>query len=512
MFTSPDFVNFATAYNAKIPQVIATSLNADLETPVSGMMKLAGEQPNSFLLESVAGGVHKGRYSIIGTKPDIIWRCNGDKAEIGIINEMNQFIFSAAPESSLDSLRGLIDESRIDLPEGLPPMAAGLVGYLAYDTVTLMENIPSTRPDPIGCPDGLFIRPTIMTIFDLVSDTVTIVTPVRPKDDVPVKIAWDLAKERLLESVKAFEKPLKREFRTQEIKRPNLKPVSNTTKDGFLEMVQKAKAYILSGDIFQVVLSQRFCVPFTLSPFSLYRALRRTNPSPFLFFLNFDEFSVIGSSPEILVRMRDGKITIRPLAGTRPRGKTNTEDKRLELDLLSDEKELAEHLMLLDLGRNDVGRIAKIGSVKITEKKVVERYSHVMHISSNVQGEVDDKIGPMDALTAGFPAGTVSGAPKIRAMEIIDELEAEKRGIYAGTVGYFSANGSMDTCILLRTAIVKNNHMYIQAGAGIVSDSNPEDEYKECQNKAAALIRAADEAFRYVGQTEFDNSRINTEN
>ena len=512
MFITPDFAKFAHLYDAKIPQVLSTNLTADLETPVSGMMKLAGEQPNSFLLESVEGGAHRGRYSIIGMKPDIIWRCNGNKAEIGIVNEKSQFVFSAKPGDALNSLRELIDESRIDLPEGLPPMAAGLVGYLAYDTVTLMENIPSTRPDPIGCPDGLFIRPTIMTIFDLVSDTVTIVTPVRPEDDVPAKNAWDTAARRLLDSVKAFGKPLEREFITQEMSRPNLKPVSNTTKDDFIGMVRKAKEYILSGDIFQVVLSQRFCVPFTLSPFSLYRALRRTNPSPFLFFLNFDEFSVVGSSPEILVRMRDGKITIRPLAGTRPRGKTNTEDKALELDLLSDEKELAEHLMLLDLGRNDVGRVAKIGSVKVTEKNVVERYSHVMHISSNVEGKVEGSTGPMDALTAGFPAGTVSGAPKIRAMEIINELETEKRGIYAGTVGYFSANGSMDTCILLRTAIVKNNHMYIQAGAGIVSDSDPEAEYKECQNKAAALIRSAEEAFRYAEQTKFKSLCTDADN
>jgi len=278
-------------------------------------------------------------------------------------------------------------------------------------------------------------------------------------------------------------------------------PESNTAEKDYLDMVRRAKEYILAGDIFQVVLSQRFRVPFNLSPFSLYRALRRTNPSPFLYFLNFGDFSVVGSSPEILVRMRDGKVTIRPLAGTRPRGATSAEDKALEEDLLSDEKELAEHLMLLDLGRNDVGRVAEIGSVKVTEKMVIERYSHVMHISSNVEGEMAKDKGAMEALAAGFPAGTVSGAPKIRAMEIIDELEAEKRGIYAGTVGYFSANGTMDTCILLRTAIVKDGMMYIQSGAGVVADSVPEAEHKECQNKAAALIRAAEEAFRYAGNT-----------
>jgi len=264
-------------------------------------------------------------------------------------------------------------------------------------------------------------------------------------------------------------------------------------------MVKRAKEYICAGDIFQVVLSQRFSLPFKLSPFSLYRALRRTNPSPFLFFLNFGDFAVVGSSPEILVRLRNGKITLRPLAGTRPRGETVSEDQNLATELLQDDKECAEHLMLLDLGRNDVGRVAKIGSVKVTEKMVIERYSHVMHIVSNVEGQIDPKFDAMDALAGGFPAGTVSGAPKIRAMEIIDELEVVKRGIYAGAVGYFSANGSMDTCIVLRTAIVKDGMMHIQSGAGIVADSNPDTEQQECINKAQALVRAAEEAVRYAG-------------
>tara|TARA_Y100001936_G_C16010397_1_gene633216 strand:- start:510 stop:1403 length:894 start_codon:yes stop_codon:yes gene_type:complete len=275
-------------------------------------------------------------------------------------------------------------------------------------------------------------------------------------------------------------------------------PVSNIKHNDFLDMVKKAKEYILSGDIFQVVLSQRFAVPFKLPPFSLYRALRRLNPSPFLFHLNFGDFSIIGSSPEILVRVRNNKVTIRPIAGTRPRGKTVDEDQILANQLLADPKELAEHLMLLDLGRNDVGRVAKIGSVKVTEKMLVERYSHVMHIVSNVEGELDSQFDALKALLAGFPAGTVSGAPKVRAMEIIDELETEKRGIYAGCIGYFGANGDMDSCIALRTAIVKDDVMYVQAGGGIVADSDPEAEYQESQNKARALILAAQEAVRFA--------------
>jgi len=501
MRTSPEFERFREIYNAERPQVVATSLTADLETPVSAMMKLTGERPDSFLLESVEGGAHRGRYSIIGMQPDVIWRCNGDKAEIGVVDETGAAEFSSVPGHALDSLRKLVDRSRIDLPEDMPPMAAGLVGYLGYDTVSLIEDIPSTRPDPLGTPDGLFLRPTIMAIFDLVKDTVTIVTPVRPDENLSADDAWNAANQRLSAAVKNFGKPLEREISEPDRDHPSLVPESNTAEKDYLDMVRRAKEYILAGDIFQVVLSQRFRVPFNLSPFSLYRALRRTNPSPFLYFLNFGDFSVVGSSPEILVRMRDGKVTIRPLAGTRPRGATSAEDKALEEDLLSDEKELAEHLMLLDLGRNDVGRVAEIGSVKVTEKMVIERYSHVMHISSNVEGEMAKDKGAMEALAAGFPAGTVSGAPKIRAMEIIDELEAEKRGIYAGTVGYFSANGTMDTCILLRTAIVKDGMMYIQSGAGVVADSVPEAEHKECQNKAAALIRAAEEAFRYAGNT-----------
>ena len=347
-----------------------------------------------------------------------------------------------------------------------------------------------------------------MTIFDLVKDTVTIVTPVRPDAALSASVAYQMAMDRLMAVVADFERGMP-EQRTPGLEQANLPPpVSNTDPNDYKAMVRKAKDYIVAGDVFQVVLSQRFQVPFTLPPFSLYRALRRTNPSPFLFYLDFGDFSVVGSSPEILVRLRDGKVTLRPLAGTRPRGETKAEDDALARELLSDKKELAEHLMLLDLGRNDVGRVAKIGTVAVTEKMLIERYSHVMHIVSNVEAEIDDTHDAMDALIGGFPAGTVSGAPKIRAMEIIDEMEKEKRGVYAGAVGYFSANGSMDTCIVLRTALVKDGVMYVQSGAGIVADSDPDAEHQECQNKALALIRAAEEAVRYAGgQTSTNQAR-----
>ena len=507
MQVDPPFEDFSGIYEKGQAQVVSTSLVADLETPVSAMLKLASGKPNSFLLESVEGGAVRGRYSIIGLRPDLIWRCHGNQAEVNKEADNDMDAFEPCPGDALDSLRAIVEESRIDLPEALPPMAAGLVGYLGYDTVALMERVPSTRPDPLKTPDGLFVRPTIMAIFDLVKDTVTIVTPVRPDTATSTVDAYEAAIDRLMGAVTDFERGMPEERAPGAEPGDVPTPVSNTDPETYKEMVRKAKDYIVAGDVFQVVLSQRFSIPFNLPPFSLYRALRRTNPSPFLFFLNFGDFSVVGSSPEILVRLRDGKVTLRPLAGTRPRGETTAQDTALAEELLADEKELAEHLMLLDLGRNDVGRVAKIGTVEVTEKMVIERYSHVMHIVSNVEAEIDEKFDAMDALIGGFPAGTVSGAPKIRAMEIIDELEKEKRGVYAGTVGYFSANGSMDTCIVLRTALVKDGTMYVQAGAGIVSDSDPESEHRECQNKALALIRAAEEAVRYAGDRSGNQPR-----
>jgi anthranilate synthase component 1 len=497
MHIEPDTDAFSRAYAEGRAQVMWTSLVADLETPVSAMLKLAAGRPNSFLLESVEGGENRGRYSIIGMNPDLIWRCRGETAEINREAARDPDAFAPCPGGALESLRALVAESRIDLPEGLPPMAAGLVGYLGYDMVALMEDLPTGKPDPIGVPDGLFVRPTIMAIFDTVKDVVMVVTPIRPAEGVSARDAHDAAVGRLASVVEAFDRSLPHRPEEPAVSVPGATK-SNTTPEEYREMVRQGKEYVFAGDVFQVVLSQRFEVPFALSPFALYRALRRTNPSPFLFFLDFGGFSVVGSSPEILVRLRDGRVTIRPIAGTRPRGATIAKDLELERELLSDKKELAEHLMLLDLGRNDIGRVAKIGTVEVTEKMVTERYSHVMHIVSNVEAEIDPRHDAMDTLIGAFPAGTVSGAPKIRAMEIIHELEKEKRGVYAGAVGYFSANGSMDTCIVLRTALVKDGTMYVQAGAGIVADSDPESEHQECRNKAMALIRAAEEAVRYA--------------
>ncbi len=492
---APKFDAFKSTYEAGAPQVVWTTLIADLETPVSAYLKLTEGRANTFLLESVEGGAIRGRYSFIGMMPDLIWRCRGDRAETNTQALFDADAFVPFAGSTLASLRSVLSDSLIELPEELPPMAAGMVGYMGYDTVRLMEDLPSVPPDSLGLPDGLFIRPTVTAIFDSVKDQITIVTPVRPQEGTSAKAAYARAEERIVEATDRLEGPEPQQLNSGELP-PLDKPVSNTSTEEFLAMVDRAKAYITAGDIFQVVVSQRYQVPFVLPPISLYRALRRTNPSPFLYFLDFEDFSVVGSSPEILVRLRDGIVTIRPIAGTRPRGETKAEDDALAAELLADPKELAEHLMLLDLGRNDVGRVAKLETVNVTERNNVEFYSHVMHIVSNVEGEIDPKYDAIDALTGGFPAGTVSGAPKIRAMEIIDELEKEKRGIYAGGVGYFSANGSMDTCIVLRTAIVKDGTMYVQAGAGIVADSVPESEDEECRAKARALIHAAEEAIR----------------
>ncbi|MBM3582974.1 MAG: anthranilate synthase component I [Alphaproteobacteria bacterium] len=495
MRVQPEFEAFAAAYDAGRPQVLWTSMVADLETPVSAMLKLADGRPFSFLLESVEGGAVRGRYSIIGLKPDVIWRCAGDRAEINRDARFDPDTFTPEPSGALASLRRLVENSRIDLPETLPPMASALIGYMGYEMVRLIERLPTDKPAALGLPDGLFVRPTIMAIFDNVQDSITVVTPVWPGEG-SARAAYNVACERLADTLADLDRALPGR-RQGEASGAVGEPVSNTPRDRYFAMVRQAKDYIAAGDVFQVVLSQRFAVPFTLPPFALYRALRRVNPSPFLFFLDFGGFAVVGSSPEILVRARDGVVTVRPIAGTRPRGATRTEDEALARDLLSDPKELAEHLMLLDLGRNDVGRVARIGTVKVTERNVIERYSHVMHIVSNVEGALDPAHDGIDALMAGFPAGTVSGAPKVRAMEIIDELEAERRGIYAGGVGYFSANGTMDSCIALRTAVVKDGVLYIQAGGGIVWDSTPEGEDQECRNKARALVRAAEVALAF---------------
>ncbi len=500
MTIQPSYQEFTDGFEQGKSQILWTTLVADLETPVSAMMKLAEGKANSFLLESVEGGAVRGRYSIIGMKPDLIWRCDGQQARINRTARFDPEAFVTCDKPVLDSLQALIDESHIDLPEHLPPMAAGLVGYMSYDTVRLMEDIPDSNPNELGLPDGMFIRPTVMAIFDSILDVVTIVTPVWYGDGRSAQTAYNHAAERLTDAVNDFSRSLPHTVSTGDVMDDLPEPTSNTTKDEFFGMVEKAKEYIRAGDIFQVVPSQRFEIPFQLPSLSLYRALRRTNPSPFMFYLNFGEFSVVGSSPEILVRLRDERVTIRPIAGTRPRGANKAEDQALADDLLSDPKELAEHLMLLDLGRNDVGRVSKVGSVEVTEKMIIENYSHVMHIVSNVEGQIQEGLTAIDALKAGFPAGTVSGAPKVRAMEIIDELEKSRRGVYGGAVGYFSANGSMDTCIALRTAVVKDDKIYIQAGGGIVADSVPESEYQETVNKSKALVRAAQEAVRFASE------------
>ncbi|MEE2698897.1 MAG: anthranilate synthase component I [Pseudomonadota bacterium] len=499
----PEFANFLEVYGKNgsgKPQVVWTKLIADLDTPVSAMLKLAHEQPNSFLLESVEGGTNRGRYSFIGLRPDLIWRCFGKKAEINrnAIESPDDFTPCPIAEASnvISSLRSIVNESRIDVPYDLPPMASGLVGYLSYDMVRLIEEIPDENPDVIGVPDSVFLRPTVMAVFDSLEDSVTVITPVWPESSSSAKASYNTAKERLTEVVDKLCTEVSPDPPKLSLDHNLPEPKPNMSREEFCGMVRKAVEYINAGDAFQVVPSQRFKLPFALPPFSFYRSLRRLNPSPFLFYLNFGNFSVVGSSPEILVRVRDGKITLRPLAGTRKRGASLEQDKALAEELLADPKELAEHLMLLDLGRNDVGRIANVGTVNVTEQFTIEYYSHVMHIASNVTGEIDHSFDAIDALMAGFPAGTVSGAPKVRAMEIIEELEPERRGVYSGCIGYFGANGDMDTCIALRTAVIKDKILYIQAGGGVVADSNPEDEYQESCNKAQALIRAAQEAVK----------------
>jgi anthranilate synthase component 1 len=503
MKSLPNFNDFKDAFENNMNQIVWTTLVADLETPVSVMLKIAKSRPNSFLLESVEGGAIRGRYSFVGLNPDLVWRCFGNRAEINrsVVSGNTTYLSCPVGEKSgaLDSLRSLVAESRIVLPNGMPPMAAGLVGYMAYDMVRLAENLPDNNPNTLNLPDSIFLRPTVIATFDSLEDKVTIVTPVWNNNKVDASKAYNSAVKRLLAVVCDFDKSLPpRAMGVDNVPTKMAEPQSNCSRKEFHAMVEKAVEYIKAGDAFQVVPSQRFRLPFKLHPFALYRSLRRLNPSPFLFFLDFGNFSVVGSSPEILVRVRDGEITLRPLAGTRKRGANAEEDKALAADLLSDPKERAEHLMLLDLGRNDVGRVAKIGTVKPTEQFMIEYYSHVMHIASNVVGELDnEKYDAIDALLAGFPAGTVSGAPKVRAMEIIDELEPERRGVYGGCIGYFGADGDMDTCIALRTAVVKDGMVYIQAGGGVVADSDPEFEYQESINKAKALVRAAHEAVRF---------------
>jgi anthranilate synthase component 1 len=493
---APDrFDVFRAAYESGRGALVWRHDIADLLTPVAAFLKAAHGKPFSFLLESVEGGAARGRYSVIGMEPDLIWRCEKGEALINRNALTDPGAFVPTGVAPLNSLRALIEETRLDVPDTLPPMTGGLSGYLGYDMVRLMEDLPATNPDVLGIPEAILVRPSLFIIFDGVTDEMTIAAPVYPRAGISAEQAYASAQTRLNDVVAVLERPVPKLTGTMQ---GELEQTSNMEELEFLAVVETAKNYIRAGDVFQVVPSQRFEAPFPLPPFALYRSLRHINPAPFLFYLDFDGFVAVGSSPEILVRLRDGKVTIRPLAGTRRRGADKAEDAALEADLLADPKERAEHLMLLDLGRNDVGRVAEIGSVRVAESFAIERFSHVMHISSTVEGRLRADCDALDALIAGFPAGTLSGAPKVRAMEIIEELEPSRRGLYAGCIGYFAANGTMDTCIGLRTALVKDGKMYVQAGVGVVADSDPQAEYAESVQKARALFRAAEDAVRYV--------------
>jgi len=507
----PSRAEFEAAYAAG-GAVVWTRLVSDLETPVSALLKLGAETPGVFLLESVQGGDFRGRYSILGLKPDLVWRVRNGRAEMSR-GGFGDSAFRPQRDTPLVSLRKILARSELKLPTHLPPPAAGLFGYLGYEMVRHVEKLPDAKDDPLGTPDALLMRPTVVAVFDNVTSEITLVTPARMRASMPAEKAFDAAQARLATVQRALLRPLRRAAlppKTPTVAAPE--PRSNTTPDAYRRVVERCKEYTRAGDVFQVVPSQRFSAPLPAPAFALYRALRRLNPSPFLFYLRFHDFSVVGSSPEILVRKRGETITIRPIAGTRPRGATPAEDHAFEEELLADPKERAEHLMLVDLARNDLGRIAKRGGggnnpaqagagskhVRVTEAFTIERYSHVMHIVSNVEGELRDGLHALDALMAGFPHGTVTGAPKVRAMEIINELEPHKRGIYAGGVGYFGAGGDMDTCIALRTAVVKDGMLHVQAGGGVVLDSDAEAELQETQHKSRALFRAAAEAWRYT--------------
>ncbi len=494
---APDAAGFAAA--AGRPQMVWRRTVADTETPVSAMLKLGVGGRGDFLLESVEGGAVRGRYSLLGLDPDLVWRATGDAAQVNRDWRTDRDAFVPCAGDPLTELRALVAACRMDVPPGLPPALSTLVGTMGYDTARLAERLPEPKADPLGVPDLLFVRPTLLLVFDRLKDELFFVAPVYvgagPHAYADAVEAIETAEAKLALPVPAAARvagPLPDGTMT-----PILPP------GRYEAMVGAAQELIAAGDIFQVVLAQRFTVDFPLPPFDLYRALRRINPSPFLYFLDLPGFALIGSSPEILVRVRDGEVTIRPIAGTRPRGRDAVDDAALRDELLADPKELAEHLMLLDLGRNDVGRVAAPSSVVVTDRFGVEFYSHVMHIVSNVRGSLDAKYDAIDALLAGFPAGTVSGAPKVRAMEVIHDLEAEKRGPYAGGVGYFSPDGAMDSCIVLRTAVVKDGVMHVQAGAGVVADSVPASEDVECRAKAGALFAAAREALARAGPAGF---------
>jgi len=476
---------FETKQDARL---VSVSRADDLTTPVAAYLKLAKNRRNCFLLESVEGGSFRGRYCAIGLDPDLIWTVEAGRPFLTHTDG------AAAPTSDGDcpiaSLKRLLSNSRLDVDENTPGIAAGVFGYIGYDLIRAIEPLPDTQaPDPTGVSEARLIRPRTILVFDALHQTITAYQRVDTAEEE------ETARSRLDALLKELDAPLpERSFAVPAV----VAPVSTFEAADYRKCVDRIKEHIRAGDIFQGVLSQRFSTEFNLPPFALYRALRRLNPSPFLFHFQFDTYAITGSSPEILVRLRDGIVTVRPIAGTRPRGNSPAEDATLEADLLADPKERAEHMMLLDLGRNDVGRVARPGTIRITEREIVERYSHVMHIVSNVEGELAEDEDAVSALFAGFPAGTVSGAPKVRAMQILDEIEPHRRGYYAGAAGYFGADGNMDMAITLRTALLKDGQMHVQAGAGIVLDSDPEAERQECINKARALFRAAEDAHQFI--------------
>ena len=483
------------------PALVWRRLVADTETPVGAALKLFEDGRGDFLLESVQGGEVRGRYSLLGLAPDLVFRATGHACEINRSWTTDRAAFDTLPGDALVELRALVNACRIDVPAELPPALACLVGYFGYETIGLVEKLPRAPASALELPDMLFVRPTLILVFDRLSDALWCVAPVWATGQEPQALIAAAA-ERIDAALARLARPIPAAPAPASLPEPVRTPV--VAPERYAQMVRTAQDYITAGDIFQVVLAQRFTAPFALPASALYRALRRINPSPFLYFLDLPGFALIGSSPEILVRVRDGEVTIRPIAGTRPRGKTPEEDAAHEASLLADPKERAEHLMLLDLGRNDVGRVAAKGTVRVTESYTVERYSHVMHIVSNVVGQLDtERHDAVDALFAGFPAGTVSGAPKVRACEIIAELEPETRGAYAGGVGYFAPDGSVDSCIVLRTGVLKDGMLHVQAGAGIVADSVPASEQAECENKAGALFAAAREAVRVASEPGF---------
>ncbi len=474
------------------PALVWRKQIADTDTPISAALKLFEPDRGDFLLESVEGGAVRGRYSLIGLAPDLVFRARGETAEINRQWATDRDAFEPQGIGALAALRALVAECRADQDAALPPALACLVGYFGYETVGLVEKLPRPPANPIDLPDMLFVRPTMILIFDRLADALYFVAPVWTDSFADPDKAIAGALDRIDATAARLAAPLPAAAPIAEMADIEVTPVLEPGR--YPAMVERAKDYIVAGDIFQVVLAQRFTSPFTLPPIALYRALRRINPSPFLYYLDLPGFALIGSSPEILVRARDGEVTIRPIAGTRPRGRNAVEDAANRESLLADPKERAEHLMLLDLGRNDVGRVASAGSVTVTDSYTVEFYSHVMHIVSNVVGRLAPGKDALDALFAGFPAGTVSGAPKVRACQIIAELEPETRGAYAGGVGYFGPDGNMDSCIVLRTAVLKDGLMHVQAGAGIVADSTAEYEQRECEAKSGALLAAAREA------------------